>query len=227
MQLPPDLRARIEALIADVPPAALARAAETLSAHYRDHQPTAALRLTAEEWTAAYLATRLPATYAAAHRVFHELADHAAPASLLDLGAGCGAASLAARAVWPNLSTLTLIEHDRSMLRAGQSLLPHASWLRDDLRTALFPAHDLVVACYALNELPAAQRDAVLLRAWQAARVALVLIEPGSRPGFDGIRSARDSLLSQGAHLAAPCPSESPCPMAAPDWCHFAARVER
>jgi ribosomal protein RSM22 (predicted rRNA methylase) len=27
--------------------------------------------------------------------------------------------------------------------------------------------------------------------------------------------------------MAAPCPAATPCPLAAPDWCHFAARVER
>jgi ribosomal protein RSM22 (predicted rRNA methylase) len=27
--------------------------------------------------------------------------------------------------------------------------------------------------------------------------------------------------------MLGPCPAETPCPLIEPDWCHFAARVER
>jgi ribosomal protein RSM22 (predicted rRNA methylase) len=57
--------------------------------------------------------------------------------------------------------------------------------------------------------------------------VALVLIEPGTTRGFSLIREAREQLLACGAHLVAPCPHAGACQIAAPDWCHFAARVER
>ena len=30
-----------------------------------------------------------------------------------------------------------------------------------------------------------------------------------------------------GANILAPCPHARPCPLAAPDWCHFSARVAR
>jgi ribosomal protein RSM22 (predicted rRNA methylase) len=64
-------------------------------------------------------------------------------------------------------------------------------------------------------------------RLWQAARVALVLLEPGTPRGFALIRQVRDHLLAAGARMVAPCPAETACPMVDPDWCHFAARVER
>jgi ribosomal protein RSM22 (predicted rRNA methylase) len=34
-------------------------------------------------------------------------------------------------------------------------------------------------------------------------------------------------LIGAGAHILAPCPHARPCPLAAPDWCHFSARVAR
>jgi ribosomal protein RSM22 (predicted rRNA methylase) len=54
-----------------------------------------------------------------------------------------------------------------------------------------------------------------------------VLIEPGTPSGFSLIREVRGDLLAAGAHMVAPCPMATACPIADPDWCHFAARVER
>jgi ribosomal protein RSM22 (predicted rRNA methylase) len=57
--------------------------------------------------------------------------------------------------------------------------------------------------------------------------VALVVIEPGTPRGAATIAAIREELFTLGAHMAAPCPAAMPCPLTAPDWCHFAARVER
>jgi ribosomal protein RSM22 (predicted rRNA methylase) len=43
---------------------------------------------------------------------------------------------------------------------------------------------------------------------------------------------ARDTLLSEGAHIAAPCPHVQQCPIktlwpSGDKWCHFSVRVER
>jgi ribosomal protein RSM22 (predicted rRNA methylase) len=34
-------------------------------------------------------------------------------------------------------------------------------------------------------------------------------------------------LIARGAHVAAPCPHDSDCPLTPPDWCHFAQRLAR
>ncbi|HMC61129.1 MAG TPA: small ribosomal subunit Rsm22 family protein, partial [Candidatus Solibacter sp.] len=90
------------------------------------------------------------------------------------------------------------------------------------------PPHDLVMAAYSLGELGQpkyVERWAELL--WRAARVALVVIEPGTPRGYSLSLGIRDQLLKAGAHMAAPCPAAMACPLTPPDWCHFAARVER
>jgi ribosomal protein RSM22 (predicted rRNA methylase) len=67
----------------------------------------------------------------------------------------------------------------------------------------------------------------VIARLWEAARLAFIIIEPGTPRGFALIREVRSQLLAWGAHMLAPCPREDACPVTGSDWCHFAARVER
>src|SRR5690606_30783486 len=54
-----------------------------------------------------------------------------------------------------------------------------------------------------------------------------VIVEPGTPAGWQRILAVRQQLIAAGAHVLAPCPHENPCPIAPPDWCHFARRVAR
>jgi ribosomal protein RSM22 (predicted rRNA methylase) len=206
--------------------AAVKRAAQAMSEAYRAGRTP---RLSGEESTAAYLVTRMPATYAAAYSALGEVRARLGTAmieTLLDVGAGTGAASLAAKEWWQEIQCITMLERDRRLSEAAREWLPDARVLTDDLmRAESLPQHDLVIAAYSLGELD--QYQTVAVRLWQAARVALVVIEPGTPRGYSRILQIRDDLLRAGAYMAAPCPAATPCPLVAPDWCHFAARVPR
>lgn len=221
MQLPTAIRQKIEEQADALGFPTLQRAARELSDSYREgRQP----HLSAAERTAAYLVTRMPATYAAAHAVLGEAAGRIVSiGSILDAGAGTGAASLAAREYFPAAS-LTMVERDASFAAAARQFLPGATLIAADLsRIDPLPTHDLVIAAYSLGEVGAE----LAARLWAAARVALVLIEPGTPGGFALIRAVRRDLLAAGARMVAPCPAGTACPVVDPDWCHFAARVER
>jgi ribosomal protein RSM22 (predicted rRNA methylase) len=114
-------------------------------------------------------------------------------------------------------------------MNADRSVLRETNWLQGDL-TAAIPegAWDLVICCYALNELRESQRAEFIRKVWARTRNLLVVIEPGTKLGFANVLAVRTRLLAEGALLAAPCPNSLACPMASVgDWCHFAARVER
>jgi ribosomal protein RSM22 (predicted rRNA methylase) len=86
---------------------------------------------------------------------------------------------------------------------------------------------DLVTLCYVLDELPPAAAAPLLRTLWSLTAGHLVIVEPGTPSGWQRILAARSLLLEAGARIAAPCPHPHPCPLLAPDWCHFARRVAR
>ncbi len=217
VQLPEAVRRAAEARAEAIGFAPLKRAAAELSAAYREGRPA---RLGDAERVAAYVATRMPATYAASYMVLEEVRQRLGEVgTVLDIGAGAGAATLAARAWWPG-ARLRMLERDRVAAEAAREWLPEAEIEIGDVRQAAsLGAADLVIAAYAVGEFG----EAVAARLWEAARVAMVIIEPGTPRGFALIRRLR----GMGGRIAAPCPGNMVCPIEDPDWCHFAARVER
>jgi ribosomal protein RSM22 (predicted rRNA methylase) len=234
MHLPLALRDAIAARLSGVPARSLSVAAERLAERYR--APAVAAAPPEDEERLAYLAVRLPATFAATYAALAELRsrwNNFAPATVLDLGAGPGTATFAAAELWPALAMARLVEQDAAWLRVSRELAAAAypgievDGRQGDLgRTPLGQA-DLVVAAYSLTELPLERAVPVLRRAWDAATSALVCVEPGTPEGFARIRGYRDELLAAGARLAAPCPHQHACPLPSGDWCHFAQRIER
>ena len=239
MQLPPQLHHAIEQTMAHHSNPSLTKAATELSQSYRDPQTQNGVFMATEVHRLAYLATRLPATYAANCAVFKEtqrLLSDQKITSLLDIGAGPGTASWAGTQTLQTVQTLTLIERDADLIKVGKSLantaenpqLKNANWLQKDLSLVTsFPTHDLVVCSYALNELNQAVAHQVLQAAWTATRIALIVIEPGTMPGFTLIRQLRETLIGLGGHVIAPCPHHNVCPLPSDDWCHFSQRVNR
>src|ERR1700759_2928165 len=101
MQQPPLLTDALDALLEGVPRKELATAAQAMSEAYRRGKPSHAIATPLQ--ALAYAVARMPATYAACASVFARLAavmPDFRPRSLLDMGAGTGAASWAAVAQW-------------------------------------------------------------------------------------------------------------------------------
>ncbi|MBK9313173.1 MAG: rRNA methyltransferase [Acidobacteria bacterium] len=238
MQLPSRLRSAIELEAEGVKPSELAHAATELSARYRTGHPFAGNFPDNEPQRIAYLATRMPATYAVLRSVFGEfrrlLPDNDIE-SLLDLGCGPGSALWAAIETFDELKKATLYDRDPHLIRLGKTLaangdnlvLQNADWQIRDIRSSLLPPHQLVVCSYSLGEVGSKGVPGVLQRAWEATETAIIIIEPGTKRGFGLIRELRETLIEWGANLLAPCPHDRACPMGADDWCHFAERVER
>ena len=236
--LPETLRAAIDRRLEGQGRAGLAQRAQALSEGYRGGRASSAL-VKGEADALAYALTRTPATYAAVRRALSEvqgLRPGFAPARLLDAGAGPGGGAWAALDALPGLSSVTRLDHSAAFLdlaedlaAAGPAPLATATRLRADLADpdlALADA-DLVLAAYALTEIPAAVLPGVVERLWSATRGLLLVVEPGSPEGWRRGLEIRSALIAAGARLVGPCPHDIACPIRGPDWCHFAQRLPR
>lgn len=248
-ELPETLLENINAYVSEKAPSLLVAGREALTARYRPLAHHAAAQsgigvLSSAE-LAAYLLTRMPATFAVLKAILHDATQNAPKLcsslnSVLDLGGGPGTALWAVSSVLPELKQATVLEQDVNWIKIGKQLMSHsktvlfrdAVWKQMDLRLAssmpssLFVS-DLVIGSYLLGELPGDSLLAVVEKAWEGAGKMLLLVEPGTPAGFERIRIAREWLLKQGGHIIAPCTHANRCPMEGSNWCHFGQKVMR
>ena len=236
--LPEALRAAIDRRLEGQGRAGLAQRALALSEGYRRGRASSAL-VKGEADALAYALTRTPATYAAARRALEEvlaLRPAFAPTRLLDAGAGPGGGGWAALDALPGLTAVTRLDHSAAFLdlaedlaAAGPAALTTATRLRADLTdpALVLPDADLILAAYALTEVPAATLPGVIEKLWSATRGVLLIVEPGSPEGWRRGLEIRTALIAAGARLVGPCPHTAACALRSPDWCHFAQRLPR
>jgi ribosomal protein RSM22 (predicted rRNA methylase) len=237
MELPRALRRAVDQALDGMALTEIAAAAADLSRRYREEQRDGKLHVATDRAVLAYLAVRLPATYAAVRAslaAVSAIRPDFAPASILDAGAGPGTALWAAADCWPEMNDALLIEASPAFRTCGERLTAETGARRIIWRTANIAAEeigsaprDLVTLTYVLNELVPNVRATLLDRLWQLTADTLVIVEPGTPAGWQRILGAREHLLAAGAHLIAPCPHAHACPLEPPDWCHFAQRVAR
>ena len=232
MTLPARFEGAIAAWLEAHAGGSLRKEAAALSATYRSGGNSRGIDL------ASYLVARLPATYAAVSRVLAEarsLKPDFSPASLLDAGSGPGTAAWAGAEAWPGMERVTFLDNAPEFLRLAAQLAeegpaPLAGAAAVSGSIEALPdklSADLVVAAYALAELPLGRVAAAAQKLWTASRGMLAVIEPGTPEGFARIRAVRDTLLEQGAVPLAPCTHALACPITGDDWCHFSVRLAR
>lgn len=236
MELPITLRQAIESLTSQYDARTLTDCVRALTHRYTEESGAGRRLLTADAEAAAYCAVRMPATFGAVSAAL-AWADECCdihPRTLLDVGAGTGAGSWAVNEVYA-LNKIICLEREAAMRKAGKALmrcgddvLRAADWQSFDLaENKPLPTADMVIESYVLNEMTEEMRLCVAEKLWDAADEMLLLVEPGTPVASAQLQRIRTLLLAKGAHIAAPCPAETPCPMGGDNWCHFQCRVAR
>ncbi|WP_024508263.1 small ribosomal subunit Rsm22 family protein [Bradyrhizobium sp. ARR65] len=238
--LPPTLPAALKAAL-DVKLEGLSRSdaaarASAISRTYRDGGGSGTIRTEAD--ALAYALARMPATYAAvvaSLNALSEIRPDFSPRTLLDIGAGPGTGSFAAAEVFASLERFVLLDRNETLRALALELarqfprLNEWTYSSSDARTGLTQTDvaDLVIASYVIGELSDADRNELTRLMWSKTTDTLLIVEPGTPAGYARIIGARQQLIARGAHVAAPCPHDSACPLTPPDWCHFAQRLAR
>lgn len=233
MEFPVELRTKIEQLISEQDMKKMAASAEVISKRYRSESGAGKRLVTDSRDTLAYAAVRMPATFGAVSRSLELVFEHYSDSieSILDVGAGTGAASHAAELI-TGCGNITCLEREQGMIDLGRELMKarsiEASWIKCDISDGeITESADLVLSSYCLNELSPSARKTALQKLWTAAEKLLVIIEPGTPEGFSQLREARRLLISEGAYIVSPCPHSKECGIENGDWCHFTSRIAR
>jgi ribosomal protein RSM22 (predicted rRNA methylase) len=223
MELPPLLRRAVDNALNGTALSDLAATAAALSDRYREERHDIKPRVISDREALAYLAVRLPATYAAIRTSFNAVAEARPdfmPGNALEVGAGPGTALWAAAECWPAVSEALLVEASPIFRTYGERLaaeaeLPHVTWRVADIAVDAIDSkpRDLVTMAYVLNELAPKVRHSILQQLWQLTADTLVIVEPGTPAGWQRIIAARNQLIEAGAHVIAPCPHARACPL--------------
>ena len=137
MELPAPLRQAVDRILEKIPLPELKQAAKTLSDRYRAELRDGRLHMAQDMAVKAYLATRLPATYAAVRASLDTLnaaRPDFTPKTLLDVGAGPGTVLWATNDLWPDLEEAVLLEASAAVRKVGETLAADAitaktSWI--------------------------------------------------------------------------------------------------
>ncbi len=158
------------------------------------------------------------------------------PQTILDCGTGPGTALFAAYAHFGKAVRYTGIEKDHGFIemaeRAVHDLLPDAAnsfrFIDGKAPVAQFSEmFDLTMFSYMLSEMPPTKLEPLLQWALARTKGYLVITDAGTPNVYRQLMAARQYIIEQGFTVVAPCPHQSACPLAAPNFCHFPARFTR
>ena len=162
------------------------------------------------------------------------------PSSILDFGAGCGTASMAAIWHYQKSSAISLVEISPGMTTVAKKLLNHKTGeLYTHKNLSEVPkakTFDLVVAANSINELPQSDQPTTVSALWQRTNPGgyLILLEPGTQELSANLVALREFMVqSHGGEpafsIAYPCTHHNPCLLLKNDsgWCHRELQIAR
>ena len=231
MELPLEYKNKLESLIEGYPLKKLKECAFSISDKYQNGF-VGESHIRDELSAKVYAVMRYPATYKAFSSALEYSLAHSEGEinTLIDVGAGSGAATLAAFNIL-NIEKATLLEKEKVMIEIGENLFSDSEYQDktfyqkiDIAKEPFDESADMVISSYVLNELDDIGRLNCLNKMWNMADKIIVIVEPGTPKGSELIKQARDYYISLGGSVLAPCAHMGECSY---PWCHFSTRVAR
>ncbi len=232
LSLPESIETAINDVLSTYPQNELLKRSKSIHERYMEREKDGEHFLHDRGDIMAYLAMRVPATYAqimGALTQIQEVMPSFQPKSLLDIGSGPGTATWAAQSIFPSLKHATLVDREKQFLYFGQEIMQKAqiplatSWERSDIRTFSGTNYDLILVANVLNEL--SSHDVTELLQYLTARCTgiMVVIEPGTPNGFAIVQKA---TMASSLNIIAPY-INSKVTKSNDYWIHFPERFTR
>lgn len=237
MELPVSLKDKINKKVEGKKQTELLEISKEISKKYINESGKGNRLVTKEEEALVYSIVRMPATYGAIVTSLKwtlELANMKIE-SVLDAGAGTGAASWGIAETFNEDIKITCLERENAMINLGKEYmqnevksLSEAKWIECDVTNSEIPeTADLVVSSYMLNELSDENRLQSVRKLWNATNKILLLVEPGTPESFKKMKKIREYLVEQNGKIIAPCMHNQNCEISENDWCQFTCRISR
>lgn len=219
----------------------LVRAAEDISRRYRREGDSGTFQIESESEAYAYMAARMPATYAVNQRILLELQKIYplfSPVRVLDVGAGPATASLSASQFYPSIASIELLEVNQFFVSIGQRVMSDyiraGRWMQGGLhqieKNTKEERYDLVLCSYVLNEIPLSDIEKTVEKLLSTCSDTIIIIEPGTPHGAEIIGKVRAwAAITKSIDVLAPCSHTGACPLQeyTSRWCHFSVRTSR
>lgn len=237
MELPISLREKINKKAEGKKQSELIEISKEISDRYINKSGQGKRLVTKEEEALVYSIARMPATFGAVYKAIEWSVDNFNEEinSVLDVGAGTGAASWAVSECINKELQITCLEREDAMLTLGQEYmqeeitsLNNAKWIKQDVSsTEIKEKADLVISSYMLNEFSEETRIRTVQKLWNATNKLLLIIEPGTPESFKKMKKIREYLITCGGNVIAPCIHNKKCELPENDWCQFTCRISR
>ena len=236
MELPVNLKNSLEEFSQKFSQADLVKSAQNISQNYRDKFGSGNRFALSNKDVIAYSIVRMPATFGAIKTALQRIKELSSCTfeNVLDIGSGTGSAIWATFEEFEDTKSITCIERENNMIWGAKTLTQKSkfkdrlSWINEDIQNLkITQNYDLVIAGYSLNELPKNTRQNIVQNLWEHTNKVLLIVEPGTPEAYTQMMDTRDSLLSLGGKIVAPCPHINNCPIKSPDWCNFTCRIAR
>lgn len=237
MELPVSLKEKINKKVEGKKQTELLEISKEISRKYINESGKGNRLVTKEDEALVYSIVRMPATYGAIVTSLKWILElvNIKIESMLDVGAGTGAASWGIAEVLNEDIRITCLEREDAMINLGKEYmqnevksLSEAKWIKCDVTSnEICETADLVVASYMFNELSDEKRLQSVQKLWNATNKILLLVEPGTPESFKKMKKIREYLIEQNGKIIAPCMHNKNCEIGEADWCQFTCRISR
>lgn len=237
MELPVSLKEKINKKAEGKKQSELLEISKEISDRYINKSGQGNRLVTKDDEALVYSIARMPATFGAIHKAlewtFENFNDEIN--SMLDVGAGTGAASWAVTEVLNENLEIICLEREEAMINLGKEYmkdenkyLSNAIWVKQDVsNTEINEKADLVISSYMLNEFTEDDRLSTVQKLWNATNKLLIIIEPGTPESFKNMKKIREYFIGCGGNVIAPCTHNKKCELPENDWCQFTCRISR